>query len=400
MGILVFSSVRSQTESKNVLLINSYHQSYSWTEKTTNSIRKTISSSGIKTNVFIEYFDTKRIRPTDEYFSLICEYYFQKYRNIKFDVIISTDDDAFYFLLKYHNKLFPNIRIVSCGLGIKNDSLVKTDTSFFGIYDDFNQSKYFYKIFDIFPETKNVVFISDQTTTGKSSAIYARNLVAQMTSITPFFLFDNSIEDIIQQINKLPKNNTLVFPLLYNFDKTGKEYTHEEFAEILSKSIDCPIIASVEGHIGHGAIGGYVLDFEQHGKIAANRALEILKGKSNRSFVDGMQDSLVIPVFDYKYLKYFNISEESLPKGTKIINKTLSFYEQNTLLVLSVSAVITIFLIILVILLFNIIRRKKAEENLRKLTRAVEYSSTSIIITDTKGIIEYVNPYFWPGNRL
>jgi PAS domain S-box-containing protein len=38
--------------------------------------------------------------------------------------------------------------------------------------------------------------------------------------------------------------------------------------------------------------------------------------------------------------------------------------------------------------------RKQVEENLRKLFRAVEQSNNSIVITDKKGLIEYVNPAF------
>ena len=38
--------------------------------------------------------------------------------------------------------------------------------------------------------------------------------------------------------------------------------------------------------------------------------------------------------------------------------------------------------------------RKRAEEHLRKLSVAVEQSPVSIVITDTSGAIEYVNPYF------
>ncbi len=45
-------------------------------------------------------------------------------------------------------------------------------------------------------------------------------------------------------------------------------------------------------------------------------------------------------------------------------------------------------------ILIDITERKKYEEELRKLSRAVEQSSNSIIITDRTGNIEYVNPWF------
>lgn len=38
--------------------------------------------------------------------------------------------------------------------------------------------------------------------------------------------------------------------------------------------------------------------------------------------------------------------------------------------------------------------RRKVEENLRKLSRAVEQSANAILITDRDGVIEYVNPWF------
>ena len=43
---------------------------------------------------------------------------------------------------------------------------------------------------------------------------------------------------------------------------------------------------------------------------------------------------------------------------------------------------------------WKIVERKQAEETLRKLSRAVEQSPASIVITDTEGTIEYVNPKF------
>lgn len=42
----------------------------------------------------------------------------------------------------------------------------------------------------------------------------------------------------------------------------------------------------------------------------------------------------------------------------------------------------------------EIIERKRAEEELRKLYRAIEQSSSTVVITNSRGIIEYVNPKF------
>lgn len=59
-----------------------------------------------------------------------------------------------------------------------------------------------------------------------------------------------------------------------------------------------------------------------------------------------------------------------------------------------------VLLLVTVILFWNwrlakeIDRRKQIEEQLRKLSRAVEYSHHAIIISDLNGIIEYINPAF------
>ena len=47
-----------------------------------------------------------------------------------------------------------------------------------------------------------------------------------------------------------------------------------------------------------------------------------------------------------------------------------------------------------VVTIRDITERKWADEQLRQLSRAVEASSTSIVITDAQGHIEYVNPKF------
>jgi PAS domain S-box-containing protein len=52
------------------------------------------------------------------------------------------------------------------------------------------------------------------------------------------------------------------------------------------------------------------------------------------------------------------------------------------------------YLRVLAVTVENAIRRMQAEEQVRKLLRAVEQSPATVVITDTNGLIEYVNPKF------
>jgi PAS domain S-box-containing protein len=382
----------SQNISKNILLLNSYNQGFSWTDRLTNSITENLGKGKFKVNVFIEYLDTKRIQPDSAYYAVQKELFEKKYSKNKFNVIISTDDDAFFFLLKYRDILFPKVPVIACGLGGKNEKLVDRTPLFFGVYDDIEEKESFYKSLNIFPQKKNIVFISDQTTTGKSSVESIKIIIAGLKDINPVFLVDNSAEEIMQKLNKMP-DNTIVYPLLFNYDKSGKLYSHAEFVSLLAKSINLPIIASAEEQMGNGALGGFVHSGQRHGKIAAEMALKVLDGEDIK-MISYSKDSLVIPIFDYKYLERFSVSESTLPAGSLILNKPVSFYQIHKTLILVISSIIIALITIIIVISINIIKRKQAEVKLRKLSYAVEQSPVSIVITDTEGVIDYVNPKY------
>ncbi len=99
----------------NVLIINSYNDQYEWTVNTVKGINDALKSSDIHSNIRIEYLDTKSII-NNKYFHKLYELFQYKYKDVDFDVIISTDDNALRFLLKYRDTLFPDVPIFFCGV--------------------------------------------------------------------------------------------------------------------------------------------------------------------------------------------------------------------------------------------------------------------------------------------
>ena len=97
--------------------------------------------------------------------------------------------------------------------------------------------------------------------------------------------------------------------------------------------------------------------------------------------------------------KYY-LSQKSIGKtGWKIL--ALSDFKGKLLLepaqlrfVIIIFISILVFMVVIVILLNNIFKRHESEEMNKKLFQAVQQTSSTIVITDVNGNIEYVNPKF------
>ena len=184
---LLSDLIISQNSSKNVLLLNSYHQGFAWTDKVTTNILQHLSNDKLEINTFVEYMDTKRMKPDSLYFANLSQLLRYKYYSFKFDVIISSDDDAFNFLLRYRDILFNNTPVVACGLGKKNQKKIHNARYFLPVYDDFKEMESLFKSLSLLPFVKNVVFIADHTTTGLSSLQTMRDSLKGNKYFKPYF---------------------------------------------------------------------------------------------------------------------------------------------------------------------------------------------------------------------
>jgi len=92
------------------IILNSYHKEFEWTDDQLSAAREVLTTTLKKPSLYVEYMDTKRIT-SQEYFGLFYEVLRLKYRNVKFDAIITTDDNALMFALKHHKELFGEVPV-------------------------------------------------------------------------------------------------------------------------------------------------------------------------------------------------------------------------------------------------------------------------------------------------
>ncbi|MGD9655556.1 MAG: hypothetical protein AB7U44_10200, partial [Sulfuricurvum sp.] len=91
-------------EKKNILLLHSYHSGMTWVENINKAVYETLDPNRNEYVFHTEYMDTKR-HNSAQYYASLKESYRNKYANTRFDLILSTDNNAFDFLLQNRNEL-------------------------------------------------------------------------------------------------------------------------------------------------------------------------------------------------------------------------------------------------------------------------------------------------------
>ena len=109
-----------ENPTKSILVLNSYHKGFLWTDNIVKGIESVLESEKNNIKLSVEYMDTKTIGYETEYKKQLYDLYKYKYRNRKFDLIISSDDNALDFLREFHQDLFFGVPIVFCGVNNLN----------------------------------------------------------------------------------------------------------------------------------------------------------------------------------------------------------------------------------------------------------------------------------------
>lgn len=393
----VVSGDETTPAKKNILLLNSYNEGYAWTENIVSAIVNKIHESKINANVDIEYMNTKQIYD-DQYFNKLYDLYKYKYSKGKYDVIIASDDDAYRFLVKYQDVLFPGVPVVFCGVNNTEEVKANPKQNFTGVFEDTGFDVTVDMIRAIHPDIKQIHIIADKTTTGNFIVKDIKDTTAKHPDITFSIEQTDNIHDILIGLPKLDKNSVVILAPVSVKGTDGKFLSLKETAEKVVAHAKVPVYGLWDLYIGSGVVGGKVDNGSYQGETAAKMAIAILNGHSVEKLLPVYYPSKQF-VFDYEQLKKFNIKSSRLPKGSKIINKPINSYNFSANMLWGFAITFLCVLVFInILLMINIKKRKNAEEALQQsegIVRATLNSTAEGILVTTldKQIVDY-NPLF------
>jgi len=343
-----------------VLILNSYHPHYTWSDRELDGILDSFANSGFKADIHVEYMDSKHF-PKNEHFEQLRALFAVKYGNNKPALVLTLDNPAFEFAINYRRELFTGIPIVFAGLNDYDPAMLKGEHGVTGIVErqDIAGTVKLARLLQ--PALREVVILHDFTSSGLASRKEAEDQLAPLTAELNFrYLPEMTIEEVAATLRQL-KPDAIVLPFSFSRDKSGKIFTHAELAGILVNSSAVPVYGTKEERLGYGIIGGSLLEGKSHGALGAGIALRVLRGE-NAAAIPVVTEPQTRLMFDHIILKKFRVSSNRLPEGSIVINRPQGFYREHAL-VLNVAG--GIILLLAFSLTFTIVanrRRIKAEE--------------------------------------
>jgi PAS domain S-box-containing protein len=390
------AQVRLQTglETKSILLLHSFEGNAPIFLETDNGLSGRLLSGGISSqNMFFESLDLRR-NPDPAHRKLLVEQMRMRYGHRKLDLIITMYPEALEFVLKDCGDLLPGIPIIALYLPQRIDVPEKNRriTAHFPTLDIIGTLEIALKLV---PGAKRLYVVSGAHEVDKRVEDQARrDLKKWEPQLEVLYLSHMPLEDILTAISSAPPDSIILL-LAFSRDVAGNNQTGPEVAQQLSRVSRAPIFGILDVALGNGIAGGSLLSFKIVGDQAGERALEVFGGAKNPETIPDVLVVPSLPMFDWRQLKRWNLSESALPEGSRIINREFTLWDLKYYIIAALVFILAQSLLILM-LLAQKRRRKSAEGSLRQKTDELDrfFSVTLdlLCIANTEGYFLRLNP--------
>ena len=310
----------------HVLLLNSYHPGLAWTDSITQSIQKVLNDSGRDVLLHIEYLDSKR-NPDSTYLLDIADRTLQhKLKRLSFSLIVVSDNDALEFILRHRQDMFAGIPVVFCGINFFQPAMLGGAKGFTGVAELPSFEKTLNVALQLQPLMHELVVIGrDDDVTGRlNNQMLKVTLRSYQQQFRTTFWNDIPLEEIVARLPQLSRH-TFVLLTSNVKDAKGHVLSFAEGAERIRAASPAPIYGLWEFFLGHGIVGGHLINGATQGQLAGEMALQVLGGK-DPAHIPVIYSGANAFMFDYRELERFGIQVSSLPSGSIVLNEPPAFY--------------------------------------------------------------------------
>jgi len=356
---------------KNILVLNSYHADFKWTENEIDGIVSVFDEKKHDVEFLYQFMDTKRFIQ-DDYFDILEKYYSQKYFDYIPDAVVATDDNAFRFVMEGRLHFEKNIPVIFVGLNeyemLKNLEYINVT----GVKEDIDLKSSIEFVYDLIDNPGEFVFISDNKS--RTGIEYISNIesgMAEYESQEYRIIKDLPEKELLKNISLMDKDDILFF-LSYVKDGDGKNIDFYNLVNRLPEFFSGAVFVFQDILVGDGVLGGKVISPYDMGVQAGKILHRVLYGEEG--FIPEIETSMGKYILDYKVMDKLSIEIERIPDGVLVLNAPQSIFEGFGIYIYTIILVLSILSVILLVSLFQLKEKKKYSMIITSQNESIEKS--------------------------
>ena len=316
---------------------------------------------------YTEYLDLIRF-PEEAHADEMVQLLKLKYAQKKPDLLIPVSYSALQFLTRKGNDIFPTIPMVALFNKRRLDDLKQyiesnPGQSITGVGSIDDPASTLGLALQLQPDTRHVaVLVGSSPLEHYWLDQLQRDLGSYSAKVDLRFLTGKPIDELLHEISALPPHSIVLTTFFFQ-DSSGQFFRTEDVLDMITREARVPIYGIYSSYIGHGIVGGCIVNPEVTGRKIADLAGAVLNGENARKIPFVLDDSGENTV-DWRELKRWGISERRLPPSTVQLFRQPSVWERYRIVVLAIIAFIVLQSVLILGLIVNIRRRRRAEKDL------------------------------------
>jgi signal transduction histidine kinase len=347
-------------ESKRVMLLHSFGLDFKPWSAYAKSIRTELRQQSPWPLDIVENSLVTALSSDEDPEAPFVEYLRALFAKRPLDLIVSIGAPAAAFVQRHRQRLFTATPMVFTAVDqrrVQYSSLTANDAV---VALRINYLSAFENILQVLPDTKDVIVIVGTSPIEKFWKEAIGNEAEPLANRIKLSWTDElSFEALLKQASALPPHTAIFWELMI-VDAAGVVHEGDVPLTRLHAVANAPIFSYDESFFGSGIVGGPLLLAADTGQQTAAAAIRILNGEKPGE-IRPPPVQFASPVFDWREMQRWGISENSLPPGSEIRFRNPTAWEQYRAYVLAFIVAILVQSALISWLLYEHWRRQRAE---------------------------------------
>jgi signal transduction histidine kinase/ABC-type uncharacterized transport system substrate-binding protein len=283
----------------------------------------------------------------------------------KLDLVVPVGAPAARFALRHREQLFGAAPMLFVAMDLRsmpgagvtaNDAVVAYRFDLPAVVDN---------ILRLRPQTVDIAVVTGNSSPDRAWLEELHREFQPLTSRVKFVWLDKlSFAELQKLVATLPPWFAIFFTPL-QVDVAGVPIGQERALESLRATTSAPIFGTFESLLGRGVVGGPAVSSNELGQRAASVAMRILQGEAPAS-IETQPLGPGRPIYDWRELRAWNISENALPPGSEVRFRERSLWDLYRWQIILVATTLLLQATLITVLLFEHRRRRNAEALARR----------------------------------